>query len=147
MKNTDTQHVSTKAKALITIRTYTEVSDIEISELIKPFIREKGISWANDLSVYWLVAYLDETVCGIVALAIKDGKGRCKSDVVLPEYRGLGIYQELSYARINLSFSLNCTQLTAFASNNSIKQFKKNNFIETGKGSTVAKYLTLNLTN
>ena len=105
---------------------------IELDRLIKPFKSEPGMSWANPEGTIWITCSCKGNAVGICAIGPMGLDARMKSDVVLPLYRGHGVYSWMSTMRLELAVARGFKTASAFAGPMSINQFLKNGFVPKG---------------
>lgn len=146
MRSMGTDKQETKQGVPLELRWYSGLTDDEAKELLRPFKKEKGMSWLNKDIVVWVLAYYDDEPVGVVALMPEGGSGRCKSDVVLPEMRGLGVYEVLSTKRIEIAKSMGLTSLTCFAGDMSYPMFVRSGFTVVSESSGI-RFMRCILTN
>ena len=92
--------------------------------------RVSGVTWANADNLIWHVAYLrGSQAIGVVGSFIKGGVARFRTDVVLPEYRGQGLYTMLFLLRQDYAQAQGCTQATTFSNLNSRPMYLKHGFV------------------
>lgn len=91
-------------------------------------------SWVNNPQHWWWVAMdRKDRVVGVVGLTHLGNALRFKSDAVLPEYRGRGIYRTLTVMRFNWAMDTDVQRFTAFASPMSRPMFLKLGFKPEGE--------------
>lgn len=90
----------------------------------------KGVSWANPPGTVWFFAFVGGRVIGAVAYVEKDGQARFKSDAVLDEFRGKGVYAALCKKRMEWAEDRCVSRATCFSSADSRRQFLKDGFKE-----------------
>jgi GNAT superfamily N-acetyltransferase len=95
----------------------------------------KGLTWAGDENHLWYVAYEGDKQIGCVGMFIKDGTARFKTDAVLPDYRGRGVYRALFALRESLALSKGASGATTFSNADSRATYTKNGFTPKGKES------------
>lgn len=105
-----------------------EYPDAALWNLLPPFRKEPGMSWGNPTSTVWITANVRGNMAGVCALTVAMGNARCKSDVVLAAYRGLGIYRAMSAFRLDLAVRMGAKVATAFAGPMSVGQFERDGF-------------------
>jgi GNAT superfamily N-acetyltransferase len=101
-------------------------------EVIKPFktqCSKERVTLDNPSGSVWIAAFNDDKVIGFVCLVVtKARSARFKSDYVLPEYRGRGIYGRLFALRMALCGRLGVKKATAFCTPLSLPTYVKNGF-------------------
>lgn len=104
------------------------LSDDEAKVRLKPLRKIKGVSWANPLGTVWFLAECKGSVVGAVAYVEGRGEARFKSDAVLPEFRGRGLYSFLFGVRLSHAEDSMLSRATCFSSKDSRPQFLKSGF-------------------
>lgn len=118
----------------------------QLAGMLKPFKREPGMSWGNPAGTKWLFAMLDGDPVGVVALStMVDGSVRFKSDVVLPAYRGMGVYRMLCRERIRIAEDMLFSKATAFCGDMSIKQYLNDGFFIASVSAKGIRYVVKSL--
>lgn len=96
-----------------------------------------GLTFANDDRHHWYVATLDGrqiAACGLLILG--PDTGRYKTAVVLPEFRGQGLYSMLFSMREALARSLGIIRITTYSNQQSRPKCIKEGFLAEGKESS-----------
>ena len=103
----------------------------DVEALVKLGKRER-VTFANPPGALWWGVFLQEKIVACAALVVKQGKrglvGRFKSDYVLPEYRGKGVYRAMFQARLEDAVSYGLVEGTAFCTPMSVHQYNKSGF-------------------
>lgn len=99
----------------------------------RELMKVPGVTWDGVDRCHWHIAICEGEVLGCVGTLIMNNKARFRTDVVLPEHRGKGIYSLLFMMRQYYAVAINCTEATAFSNRNSRPVFLKNGFIGSGK--------------
>lgn len=97
--------------------------------------RIKGVTWDNNENHAWYVASLDGRQVACCGMFMKGGVVRYKTDVVLPEFRGQGLYRILFDLR--QAYAINCGAHTAttFSNRESRHMYLKQGFEPAGEES------------
>ena len=101
-----------------------EIKSIKYADIPEEFIKKackERISFLDGEGVYFWGAYNDSLLVGCTALVIyKNGQGRIKSNYVLQEFRGQGIFKKLNTLCLEFDRSqgvknivLNCLPISA----------------------------------
>ncbi|MDG5788817.1 UDP-N-acetylmuramoyl-tripeptide--D-alanyl-D-alanine ligase [Evansella sp. AB-P1] len=109
-----------------------EVSFYEVSTL-KSAYRKERMRLTSDEGAIWLGAKLHGELVGVCAYLPTRLGVMCKSDLVLEQYRGLGIYRKLFKERMNRLKPLNPKKIYAYCTPNSVQMFFRNGFKEKRK--------------
>lgn len=106
-----------------------EYDDPTLYATLAPFKKEPGMSWGNNPGTQWVFGYIGEKAVGVVALSVlPNGTLRFKSDVVLSEYRRLGVYAALCDARLSLAGDSGASKASTYAGDKSEPQYAKDGF-------------------
>lgn len=90
-----------------------------------------GVTWDNDENHVWYVAFFEDRMVACCGMFVKNRVARFKTDVVLPEFRGQGLYRMLFDMR--QTYAINCSDsVTTFSNEQSRHMYVKNGF--TAKG-------------
>lgn len=93
----------------------------------------KGLTWANDERHHWYVATREGRMVACVGLLHRGWEARFKTDAVIPDFRGQGIYRLLFNLREGLAETLGCTEATTFSNAQSRPMYVKAGFTSTAK--------------
>lgn len=96
---------------------------------LAPFKKEPGMSWGNNPGTQWIFGSLRGKPVGVVALStLPNGTLRFKSDVVLQDYRRMGVYAALCDARLYLARETGASKASTYAGDKSEPQYVKDGF-------------------
>lgn len=109
-----------------------EISFNEVLVLKTAYVKE-GMKLRNSRGTVWLSAKYNGEVVGVCAYRQKRYGILCKSDLVLKEYRGLGIYRQLFNERLKRVKRLNPNKIYAYCTRNSIHTYLKQGFVKKGR--------------
>jgi len=106
-----------------------EYDDPTLYATLAPFKKEPGMSWGNNPGTQWIFGYIRGKAVGVVALSVlPNGTLRFKSDVVLLEYRRMGVYGALCDARLDLAGESGASKASTYAGDKSEPQYTKDGF-------------------
>jgi GNAT superfamily N-acetyltransferase len=93
-----------------------------------------GVTWANDDRHVWYVASKDQKQVACCGMFVVNRVARFKTDVVLPDYRGQGLYSLLFSMRLAYA-KTKADQATTFSNQQSRHMYEKAGFKPAGEES------------
>lgn len=90
-----------------------------------------GVTWDNDENHVWYVVWYEQRMVACCGMFIKNRSARFKTDVVIPEYRGQGLYRLLFDMREAYA-KLHADEATTFSNQQSRHQYVKAGFTASG---------------
>ncbi len=109
-----------------------EISFREVLPLKEAFEKE-SLKLRKTRATIWLGAYCEGKLAGVCAFRRTKYGIKCKSDLVLKEFRGRGVYRRLFEERLKRVRSMDAEKLYAYCNTNSRPMYETYGFKRKGR--------------